>query len=141
VTGQAEQLRRTTLLSQRRARGRLTAGGRQRTDSTPVLAAIRGLNRLERVGETRRHALHRLAVVAPDGLRAHVPPEGFDRNGTRVANDHLPNTTAAREALAATLGADGRRLRQAVEAATDLLSQRRGTGRSGASSGWATTST
>jgi transposase len=84
------------------------------------LAAIRVLNRLELVGETLRHALNSLAVVAPDWLCAHVPPEWFDRYGTRVENYHLPNTTAAREALAATIGADGRRLLQAVEAATDL---------------------
>jgi transposase len=120
VTGQAAQRLLEPLLSQLRARGLLKARGRQRTDSTQVLAAIRGLNRLERVGEPLRHALNSLAVAAPDWLRAHVPPEWFDRYGTRVENDHLPNTTAAREALAATIGADGRRLLQAVEAATDL---------------------
>jgi transposase len=120
VTGQAVQLLLETLLSQLRARGLLKARGRQRTDSTHVLAAIRVLNRLELVGETLRHALNSLAVAAPDWLRAHVPPEWFDRYGTRVENYHLPNTTAAREALAATIGADGRRLLQAVEAATDL---------------------
>jgi hypothetical protein len=120
VTGQAEQLLLETLLSQLRARGLLKARGRQRTDSTHVLAAIRVLNRLELVGETLRHVLNSLAVVAPDGLRAHVPPEWFDRYGPRVENDHRPNTTAAREALAATSGADGRRLLQAVEAATNL---------------------
>ena len=40
------------LLEQFRARGRLKARGRQRTDSTHVLAAIRTLRRLECVGET-----------------------------------------------------------------------------------------
>jgi transposase len=120
VAGQAEQLLLETLLSQLRARGLLKARGRQRTDSTQVLAAIRVLNRLELVGETLRHALNSLAVVAPDWLRAHVPPEWFDRYGARVEHYHLPKTTAAREALAATIGADGRRLLQAVEAATDL---------------------
>jgi transposase len=119
VTGQAEPLRLNTWLSQLRARGLLKARGRQRTDSTHVLAAIRVLNRLELVGATLRHALNSLAVVAPDWLRALVPPEWFDRYGTRVGHDHLPNTTAAREALAATIGADGRQLLQAVEAATD----------------------
>jgi transposase len=120
VMGQAEQLLLETLLSQLRAQGLLKARGRQRTDSAHVLAAIRMLNRLELVGETLRHALNSLAVVALDWLRVHVPPEWFDRYGTRVENYHLPNTTAAREALAATIGADGRRLLQAVEAATDL---------------------
>jgi transposase len=121
VTGQAEQLLLETLLSQLRARGLLKARGRQRTDSTHVLAAIRVLNRLELVGETLRYALNSLAVVAPDWLRAYVPPEWFDRYDARIENYHLPKTAAAREALAATIGADGRRLLQAVEAAMDLL--------------------
>src|SRR6266511_5644888 len=90
VAGQAEQLLLDTLLTQLRALGLLTARGRQRTDSTHVLAAIRVLNRLELVGETVRHALNSLAVVAPDWLRAQVPPEWFDRYGTRIENYHLP---------------------------------------------------
>jgi transposase len=73
--GQAEQLLLDTLLAQVRERGLLKARGRQRTDSTHVLAAIRVLNRLELVGETVRHALNSLAVVAPDWLRVWVPPE------------------------------------------------------------------
>ncbi len=88
--GQAEQLLLDTLLAQVRERGLLKARGRQRTDSTHVLAAIRVLNRLELVGETVRHALNSLAVVAPDWLRAQVPPEWFDRYGTRIENYHLP---------------------------------------------------
>jgi transposase len=69
VAGQAEQLLLETLLSQLRARGLFKARGRQRTDSTHVLAAIRVLNRLELVGETLRHALNSLAVVVPDWLQ------------------------------------------------------------------------
>jgi transposase len=118
VTGQAEQLLLETLLTQVRERGLLKVRGRQRTDSTHVLAAIRVLNRLELVGETLRHALNSLAVVAPDWLRAHAPSEWFDRYGTRVENYHLPKTTAARVALAATIGAEGRRRLLAVAAAT-----------------------
>jgi transposase len=120
VAGQAEQLLLDTVLARVRERGLLKARGRQRTDSTHVLGAIRVLNRLELVGETVRFALNSLAVVAPDWLRAQVPPEWFDHHGTRIENYHFPKTTAAREALAMTTGADGRRLLQAVEAATDL---------------------
>jgi transposase len=120
VAGQAEQLLLDTLLAQLRERGLLKPRGRQRTDSTHVLAAIRVLNRLERVGETLRHALNSLAVVAPAWLRAQVPPEWFDRYGTRIENYQLPKADAARQALAATIGADGRQLLQAVETATDL---------------------
>jgi transposase len=120
VAGQAEQLLLDTLLARVRERGLLTVRGRQRTDSTHVLAAIRVLNRLERVGESLRHALNSLAVVAPDWLRSQVPPEWFDRYGARIESYHLPKTAAGREELAATIGADGRRLLQAVEAATEL---------------------
>jgi transposase len=84
VTGQAEQLLLETLLTQVRERGLLKVRGRQRTDSTHVLAAIRVLNRRELVGETLRHALNSLAVVAPDWLRAWVPPAWFDRYGPRL---------------------------------------------------------
>jgi transposase len=120
VTGQAEQLRLETLLARLCERGLLKPRGRQRTDSTQVLAALRVLNRLELVGETLRHALNSLAVVAPDWLRAWGPPEWFDRYGPRMENYRLPQTAGAREALAATIGADGHRLLRAVEVATDL---------------------
>jgi transposase len=120
VAGQAEQLLLETLLARVHEHGLLKVRGRQRTDSTHVLAAIRVLNRLELVGETFRHALNTLALVAPDWLRAQAAPEWLDRYGRRTENYHLPQTAAAREALAATIGADGQQFLQAVEAATGL---------------------
>jgi transposase len=60
------------MLDHLKTQGLLKARGRQRTDSTHVLAAVRALNRLERVGETLRYALNTLAEVAPDWLRAFV---------------------------------------------------------------------
>lgn len=42
------------LLDRLAALGLVTAGGRQRTDSTHVVAAVRDLNRLEMVAETLR---------------------------------------------------------------------------------------
>jgi transposase len=54
--------------------GWVRAKGRQRTDSTHVLAAaVRTLNRLELVGARLRHTLNVLAAVAPEWLRAWVP--------------------------------------------------------------------
>ena len=47
--------------------GLLRAGGRQRTDSTHVLAAVRTLNRMEFVGETLRAALEALAQPPRSG--------------------------------------------------------------------------
>ena len=42
--------------------------GKQRTDSTHILAAIRQLNRLECVGETMKKALNDLAYFACDRM-------------------------------------------------------------------------
>jgi transposase len=69
------------MLTHVKGRGLLRARGQQRTDSTHVLAAIRTLNRLERVGEILRAALNRLAVVAPDWLLTQITPDWFDRDG------------------------------------------------------------
>jgi transposase len=65
ITGAAESLLFDTLLTWCRNRQLVNARGRQRTDSTHILAAVRVLNRIEVVGETLRHALNTLAVVAP----------------------------------------------------------------------------
>ncbi|MET7297969.1 hypothetical protein [Embleya sp. NPDC005575] len=43
--------------------GLVRGGGRQRTDSTHVLAAVRRLNRAELVGESLRAALEALAAA------------------------------------------------------------------------------
>jgi hypothetical protein len=67
------------VLDAAREDGLLKARGRQRTDSTHVLAAIRTLNRLELVGETLRAALNAIAVAAPDWLRALLLQPGFTR--------------------------------------------------------------
>src|SRR5215217_6178302 len=63
------------LLDAAREGGLLKARGRQRTDSTHVLAAVRDLNRLELLGETLRAALNALARAAPDWLRATAPAD------------------------------------------------------------------
>jgi transposase len=119
VAGRAARLLLDASLARARGRGLLNARGRQRTDSTHGLAAIRVLHRRELVGETRRHALNRLAGVAPDWLRAPAPAEWCERYGRRLEGYRLPQTAAAREALAAASGADGRQPLRAVEAATE----------------------
>ena len=116
IAGRAELLLLDGLLQRVEALGLLKRRGRQRTDSTHVLAAVRTLNRLERVGETLRAALNALAVVAPEWLRTQAPSEWYDRYGQRVEHDDLPKTEAARQALAARLGADGQALLRAIDA-------------------------
>lgn len=117
IAGHAEHLLFETLLDHLRQHGLLKARGRQRTDSTHVLAAIRTLNRLECIGETMRHALNTLAVVAPDWLQAWVPTEWFDRYARRFEEYRLPPGRPERYALAETIGTDGFQLLHAIYAA------------------------
>jgi transposase len=56
LQGGGEALLFERLLSHAKEQGKLKARGRQRTDSTHVLAAIETLSRLECVAETLRHA-------------------------------------------------------------------------------------
>src|SRR5215469_13808655 len=64
IAGHAEEQLLTAMLTLFKERGWLKARGKQRTDSTHVLAKIRAINRLVCVGETLRHALNCLAIVA-----------------------------------------------------------------------------
>ncbi|WP_219529094.1 transposase, partial [Nonomuraea guangzhouensis] len=76
--------------------GFLRAGGRQRTDSTHVLAAVRALNRAEFVGEVMRSALNALAACEPGWLAAWAPAAWQQRYGERVDAYRLPDGEAAR---------------------------------------------
>jgi transposase len=117
VQGGAEMHLLDAMLARFKAVGLLKARGRQRTDSTHVLAAVRALNRLECVGETVRQALNALAIAAPDWLRPRLHPDWIDRYGTRFDDYRLPKAEAARQALAEQIGADGRVLLRAISAA------------------------
>lgn len=116
IVGQSELRLFETLLNRLREADLVKPRGRQRTDSTHVLAAIHTLNRLEFIGETLRHALNTLAVVEPAWLRSQVPVEWFERYGRRFEEYRLPPGRPERYALAETLGADGIRLLTAVYA-------------------------
>jgi transposase len=108
LTGHAAPLLGETLLTLWRDQGRLNAPGRQRTDSTHVLAALRPLHRLACVGATRRQALNVLAPAAPAWLRAWVPAGWVGRDRRRCAAYRLPPEKPARYALAEPIGTDGR---------------------------------
>lgn len=95
------------LLHLLKAQGILKSGGRQRTDSTHVLAAIRDLSRLEFVGTTLLHALNTLAVVVPEWLRRTVAPEWAQRYERKWEDYRLPKTEAERLALGEAVGRDG----------------------------------
>ena len=103
------------MLDQLPAKGFLPSGGRARTDSTPIVAAVRTLNRLEGGGETWRAGLHDVAVVAPDGWRHQVTDDGFERDGNRLEESRLPKGEAKRAAYAEQIGADGFHLLHALD--------------------------
>jgi transposase len=73
------------LLARLAAEGLVRAGGKQRTDSTHVLAAVRALHTTELAGESVRAALEALAAACPDWLKARFCLPDWDRRyGTPV---------------------------------------------------------
>ena len=93
-----------------RAQGLLKERGRQRTDSTQVLAAIRTVNRMEVVGETLRYTLNQVAITACDWLSGWVPADWFDRYSSRIEEAKLPSQESERQQLVVTIGSDGYQL-------------------------------
>src|SRR4029450_8366982 len=104
------------MLERFKRRGLVKARGKQRTDSTHVLAAVHDLHLLELVGETLRATLADLAAVVPDWLRTVAPPAWFERYARRIEEYRLPRGREAREALALEIGADGFLLPPALHA-------------------------
>jgi transposase len=106
VEQKMETLLLDRLLEVCKQRGWLKEGGKQRTDSTHVLARVRSLSNLECVGETLRAVLDDLANLVPDW---------FDRYSHRVENYRLPKSESQRAALAQQIGADGLHVLAALE--------------------------
>src|ERR671932_1186125 len=98
VAGGAEQLLLDRMLEFFKARGLVRPRGKQRTDSTHVLAAVRHLNLLELMVETLHATLDDLAAVVPDWLRGVAQPAWFERYGRRAEDYRLPKSQEAREA-------------------------------------------
>jgi transposase len=107
IAGAAEERLLTTLLDHFRERELLKAGGRQRTDSTHVVAAIRQLNRVELVGESMRYALNELAQIAPTWLTEVASDDWYERYGRRFDSFHLPDSREKRDLLSQQIGVDG----------------------------------
>jgi transposase len=105
------------LLERLVAEGLVKAGGRQRTDSTHVIAAVRAVLTLELIGESVRACLEALAAAHPAWLGQRVcVPEFTRRYGARVDSWRLPGGKAKRAELALTFARDGYAL---VEACYD----------------------
>jgi transposase len=67
-----EQVALDALLVKLAAGGLIKAGGKQRTDSTHVVAAVAALNRLELAGESVRAAVEALAAAHPAWLAQRI---------------------------------------------------------------------
>lgn len=115
MAGNAEQVLLDKMLAQFTEAGLVKTRGKQRTDSTHVLANIRLMNRTELVGETLRAALNELALVNPDWLRHFAPEAWFERYEKRVEEYRLPKSKTAREAYQLQVGQDGFRLLDALK--------------------------
>lgn len=118
VAGAAERLLLDAVLEIAATHRLLKAGGRQRTDSTHVLAAARAMNRIECVHETLRHALEVLALAAPEWLLSQVLPHWAQAYERRAFDERLPRTAAKRAAWVQQMGEDGHHLLTALVAPT-----------------------
>jgi transposase len=107
LKGGREAILLDKLLERCRALGLVKERGKQRTDATHILAAIRGLNRLELLAETMRASLNEIAKVAPEWLRQMAPAEWYERYSRRVEDDKLPQSKEKREVYGQLIGEDG----------------------------------
>ena len=115
VENSAEARLLDELLAVCRARGFVKAGGRQRTDSTPVVAAVQTLNRLECVHETLRLALEQVAELEPEWLQAQVPVEWYEWYGRRLDASQMAKSAAEQARWQVRIGESGRQLLLAVQ--------------------------
>ncbi len=110
-----EQVALDALLARLAAGGLVTAGGRQRTDSTHVVAAVAALNRLELAGQSVRAAVEALAVAHPDWLAQRFCVSDWTaRYGTPMTAWRPPVSQARQEELAIGYARDGYALLEAV---------------------------
>jgi transposase len=115
VEGKMEMILLDRILERFKAQGWLKAGGRQRTDSTHILAAIHGLHRLELVGRTLQAVLEELSQQAPDWLKDQITPDWFDRYSRVIEEYRLPRKRAERKVLAERIGQDGQHLLERLD--------------------------
>jgi transposase len=111
IAGVQQRLLLDTLLARLVDAGLLKGGGKARTDSTHVLAAVRVLNRVENVFTTLQTALEQLAETVPDWLGSWLPLDWQSLYGKPLK---MPKTEGARAELGHRIGADGHRLWAAI---------------------------
>lgn len=88
--------------------GLLAAGGKQRTDSTHIVSAVRDLNRLELVGESVRACLEAVTSAAPHWVDEVLQVGEWSRRyAQRIDTWRLPSAKTKKEELALHYGQDG----------------------------------
>ncbi|MBN1566174.1 MAG: IS1182 family transposase [Anaerolineae bacterium] len=121
IEGGQEELLLQGMLDCFKEKQLLNARGKQRTDSTHILMAVRELNRLELVGETLYHTLNVVAEVAPVWLQQQITPDWFKRYGQRMCEARLPDKDVDRDEFALVIGYDGQHLLEQLYATPDEL--------------------
>jgi transposase len=110
-----EQVALDALLERLAAGGLVKAGGKQRTDSTHVIAAVAALNRLELAGESVRAAVEALAAAHPAWLEQRICVSDWTRRyGTPMTAWRPPASQAKQDELAIAYARDGYALLEAV---------------------------
>ncbi len=115
VEAEAQERILDKMLEHFKVRGLIQDKGKQRSDSTHVLANIRVMNRLELVAETMRAMLNELAEVEPDWLRGIAEDSWYERYGARIEDNRLPKSQTKRDTYGKTIGEDGFKLLDALE--------------------------
>ncbi|HEV2376363.1 MAG TPA: transposase [Streptosporangiaceae bacterium] len=110
-----EQAALDALLERLAAGGLVRAGGKQRTDSTHVTAAVAALNRLELAGESVRAALEALTAAHPGWVAGCACVRGWARRyGAPLTDWRPPVPQKEQDELAAAYARDGYALLGAV---------------------------
>ncbi len=124
LAAEAHELLLDPILQLCRERGWLTAHGKQRSDSTAVLARVRSLNSLESVGESMRATLNTLAQQQPEWLQAHLSPAWFERYVHRFETARFPKAETQRQFLREQVGQDVGQLLASIDEASTPASVR-----------------
>ena len=110
-----ERVALEALLVRLAADGLVKAGGKHRTDSTHLVAAVAAINRLELAGESVRAALEALAAAHPGWVAQRICVSDFARRyGTPMTSWRPPQSEAKRQELAVAYARDGYALLEAA---------------------------
>jgi transposase len=110
-----EQVPLDALLERLSADGLVKAGGKQRTDSTHVVAAVAELNQLDLAGESVRAAVEALAAAHPGWVAGALHVSEWTRKyGAPVPGWHFPASKKKQDEIAVAYARDGYALLRAV---------------------------